>query len=283
MTEDEEDEKAAALREATRADTVATNAVNQLLRMYQDAQRREHDLLDADGKLAKLNDDRAVRMHKATVEELSLVVDNLAGQPVRALSQRMDGFSQALKDNERRDSEQDKLIADLRARLERFERQNESFGNEMREIRGTLTELSLSQDEAPSADMPLATRVVLVVEDSTHLTKTLARITEARGARVLTAASLPEAEILVAQERPDVAIVDIRLGGADGFAVAAWLINVHHFARSRILLMTGSTGDDVRLRAGAAGLRVLTKPFGASQLVSAIQDSLAQPSEAPPG
>jgi CheY-like chemotaxis protein len=276
MTEDEKDEEALAVRMALSPLAVASDAVSTLIKLYQESNRRTYDILDPHGAFALASEDRSQRIKRETVEELSKVVDNLAGKPVRDLSQRLDVLSKALKDNETRDSEQDKQITVLRNRIESFE-------GELREMRSAISELSLRHD-VPGAEQTLTGRVVLLVEDSAQLSKTLTRVAESRGARVQAAASLQEAEILVAQERPDVAVIDIRLSGADGFAVAAWLASVHHMAKPRMLLMTGATGEDVRLRAGQAGLRVLTKPFGANQLVAAIQDALAQPAEQdPPG
>jgi len=282
MTEDQKDAEALAIRQSLTPVDIGVGAVDQLIQLYQENNRRTRELLDPNSTFNRNSEERSQRIKRETVEELSRVVDDLAGRPVRELSERLDVLSKAVKVNEAHDTEQDRLLVDLRSRLERLESLPERFASELREINSALAELSLRHD-VPGVDRTLAGRVVLLVEDSQQLSRTLTRVAESRGARVQAAASLHEAEILVAQERPDVAVIDIRLSGDDGFAVAAWLSSVHHLPKARMLLMTGATGDDVKLRAGAMGLRVLTKPFGATQLVSAIQDALAQSAEAPPG
>jgi len=68
------------LSEATRADSV-----NQLLRMYSDQKQRDADLLDPEGKLAQINEERAERIKRETVRELAEIVDKVAGAPIRDL------------------------------------------------------------------------------------------------------------------------------------------------------------------------------------------------------
>lgn len=75
------------------SEPIAEASIDLLLRMYQAAQDRETDLLDADGKLARINDKRADRIKAETVSEtvleLSKVVDALAGKPVRELTRKV--------------------------------------------------------------------------------------------------------------------------------------------------------------------------------------------------
>lgn len=68
-------------------------SIDQLLRMYHDARKREHDLLDADGIIAKRADERADRTRRETVKELSSVVDRIAGEPVRDLARKLAGIA----------------------------------------------------------------------------------------------------------------------------------------------------------------------------------------------
>ncbi len=68
------------LSEATRADSV-----NQLLRMYSEQKQRDADLLDPTGRLAQINEERAERIKRETIRELSDVVDKVAGVPIRDL------------------------------------------------------------------------------------------------------------------------------------------------------------------------------------------------------
>lgn len=262
LTEDEKDEEALAIRRSLSPLDVGRVAVDQLITLYQDAKRRDHDYLDPDGRFARQSEERAQRVKRETIRELSQVVDDVAGRPLRELLERVAA-------GERKDAEQDRQISDLKARLDRL---TELFGNELREINTALTELSVRSDPEPPSGA-LIGYYVLFVEDSQALGRTLERMATMQGARVAIASTRSEAETLFGQRTPDVAVIDLRLGSDDGAALAAWMVR-SGLPQQRVICMTGQLADPI---AKATGLRVLAKPFGSSELVAAIREALGRP------
>jgi two-component system, response regulator PdtaR len=76
-------------------------------------------------------------------------------------------------------------------------------------------------DPEKSAKAPMAGMAVLVVEDDFIVAYDIQTLLEEQGARVLgPAASLAEAQMLLAKERPDAAVLDVNLGGEYVFPLA---------------------------------------------------------------
>jgi twitching motility two-component system response regulator PilH len=112
---------------------------------------------------------------------------------------------------------------------------------------------------------------ILVVEDSpTHLRLT-AEPLRAQGYRVLTAADGEEALARVAEERPDLVLLDVVLPGANGFQVCRQLKNDPGAWPVKVLMVTGKKMDSDRwwgLRQGADDY--LTKPFADEELLARV-------------
>lgn len=105
----------------------------------------------------------------------------------------------------------------------------------------------------------------LVVRDGLVLLLTASGAVEVLAA----AADGAQAVALVAQHRPDVALLDLRMPGMDGVAATAAIVAEH--PGTRVLVLTTFADDEAilpALRAGAAGY--LTKDASAEQLVAAI-------------
>jgi PAS domain S-box-containing protein len=115
---------------------------------------------------------------------------------------------------------------------------------------------------------------VLIVEDervvATHVERSLI---DAGYSVTGIAASAAEAASLVAEARPDVALVDIRLRGkADGFSIAERL---RHETDVPVVYMTAHTDDDTLRRAARTGAYgYVVKPFTIGELKSALQVAL---------
>jgi CheY-like chemotaxis protein len=109
---------------------------------------------------------------------------------------------------------------------------------------------------------------VLVVDDDTSILDTVSAILSGEGYDVVSAASGQEALDAVARKRPVVILLDMRMPGMDGWAVARAL-------RSQgisvpIVVMTAAESakrwaDEV----GAEGY--LAKPFGLDDLLTTVQ------------
>jgi CheY-like chemotaxis protein len=111
---------------------------------------------------------------------------------------------------------------------------------------------------------------VLIVEDEPLIADYMSHVLTASDVQVVGAAmSGPEAVRLAERAPPDIALVDIGLGGAmDGWAVAQRL---RERFGTRAVFITGRSLTEIGPRADAFGAAAcLHKPFRAAELVDAI-------------
>ena len=119
---------------------------------------------------------------------------------------------------------------------------------------------------------------ILLVDDDRLVIATLRLGLSQAGYRVSTAESAEEAEVLLASgERPDLAIVDIRMSGQDGLYLAKRLHEFDHIPFMMFSAYSEQSMVDHATRDGALGY--LVKPLDLPQLVPAIQAALARASE----
>ena len=110
---------------------------------------------------------------------------------------------------------------------------------------------------------------VLVVEDHWHVANALRLLLETEGMEVSgPAASLEEAEHLLAASAPDLAIVDINLKGE----MAYGLIDQLHDQGVRIVVVTGYA---VQPRLTGKVAAVLQKPFNGPELLTTLRRTLS--------
>ena len=116
---------------------------------------------------------------------------------------------------------------------------------------------------------------ILVVDDDPALLKLLAMRLRLEGFEVMQAAGGEEALVKVAQQRPDLVITDVRMGGMDGLALFDNLKEAHPALPVIILTAHGSISHAVdAVRRGVFGY--LTKPFEAETLLGEVVRALAQ-------
>jgi DNA-binding response OmpR family regulator len=111
---------------------------------------------------------------------------------------------------------------------------------------------------------------VLIVEDEPLIADYMSHVLTTSDVQVVGAATTgPEAERLAERAPPDIALVDIGLGGAmDGWAVAHRL---RERFGTRAVFITGRSLTEVAPRASAFGAAAcLHKPFRAADLVAAV-------------
>jgi DNA-binding response OmpR family regulator len=117
----------------------------------------------------------------------------------------------------------------------------------------------------------MADRTILVVEDSpTELTVTRNAL-QAQGFRILTAVDGEEALEKVAQERPDLVLLDVILPKKNGFQVCRQLKTSPETKGIKVVLVTSKTLDSDRfwgLRQGAD--EYLAKPFKEEDLLAVV-------------
>jgi DNA-binding NtrC family response regulator len=146
-----------------------------------------------------------------------------------------------------------------------------SFGLSMRKwlsgVSGLLFSMSPSSDhELISAESPDLTGIrVLLVEDSWHVGIALKSLLRALGADVAgPAATAADAERLIAQQIPDVGIVDYNLRGGE---LAHDLIDSMYKQRIRVIVLSGYSTVPVSPGKAAS---VLQKPVVEAQLLAAL-------------
>jgi len=117
---------------------------------------------------------------------------------------------------------------------------------------------------------------ILVVEDDAALRHELARSLGAEGYLISEAGTFREATEQMAL-KPALMILDITLPDATGWDVAAWLESLT--TPVPIVLISGGTPDAAHLRRFHP-VAFLPKPFGADDLLAAVEEHLTKPATA---
>jgi chemosensory pili system protein ChpA (sensor histidine kinase/response regulator) len=108
------------------------------------------------------------------------------------------------------------------------------------------------------------------------------RLLERNGMRVLTARDGLDALALLADNSPDVILLDIEMPRMDGYEVAAEVRRNPRTARIPIIMITSRVGEKHRSRAIELGVDdYLGKPYQEGQLLEAIEPLLARGRTAP--
>lgn len=116
---------------------------------------------------------------------------------------------------------------------------------------------------------------LLLVDDDRLVLSTLASGLRQEGYRVSTAESAEDAEaILASGERPDLAILDVRLSGQDGLYLADRLHELDHIPFIMFSAYSAPAMVERANRHGALGY--LVKPLDIPQMVPAIEAALAR-------
>lgn len=111
---------------------------------------------------------------------------------------------------------------------------------------------------------------VLLVEDDTALAELFAQILDDRGHAVRVATDVESAKALLAGERFDAVVADLRLPGASGLELLAWV--QRHDLRLRVILASAFTTQELSIHARRLGAaQVLSKPVEPADLVSAVE------------
>lgn len=120
-------------------------------------------------------------------------------------------------------------------------------------------------------------RKVLLVDDDRLVLATLASGLQQAGYAVHTAGSADEALRVLALEKPDIAVLDVRMPGQSGLELARHL---REGAEVPFLFLTAySDADVVREAADQGALGYVVKPVDIPQLAPAIEAALARAAE----
>jgi CheY-like chemotaxis protein len=133
-----------------------------------------------------------------------------------------------------------------------------------------MRQLTIAFDLWAHDSRPMKSLRVLVVEDDAFIAMLLAELLAGMGHDVCaTAATEADAVTAAMRYRPDLMIVDGRLGGGSGVSA------VEEILRAGPLAHVFVSGDAGRIQARRPGAVVLRKPFRQDELVRAIEKALA--------
>lgn len=119
---------------------------------------------------------------------------------------------------------------------------------------------------------------VLVVEDEASLRRVLERVLVREGYRVLGAASAETAYELLATERADAVLLDVRLPTMSGLALFIALVHRSPDLAGRIAIMTGDAdAESVRSWLRHNPCTVLRKPFDLREILDWVRGVLDVP------
>jgi CheY-like chemotaxis protein/DNA-binding CsgD family transcriptional regulator len=112
---------------------------------------------------------------------------------------------------------------------------------------------------------------ILVVDDEPALSALVARVLGADGHRVRTAGDGRAGLVAVAEQRPDVLVLDVMMPGLDGWGVLESLAADPTTAELPIVMLTALSSEQDVIRAHLTGaVRYVTKPFEVDELLRTI-------------
>lgn len=135
-----------------------------------------------------------------------------------------------------------------------------------------MTSSNTHDPDGPGSSDDLTGLEILLVEDSCVVGEAMKDLLELLGADVLgPAASTDEAERLICEHAPDVALVDFHLRGGE---LSYGLIARLHEKSVPVIIISGSSESPSGLPVEAA--IILEKPFSEAQLLASLRPLLAQ-------
>ncbi len=118
---------------------------------------------------------------------------------------------------------------------------------------------------------------VLIVDDEPAILELVRFTLEDTHIRILEAADGAAALALARAERPDVVLLDVRLGQLDGIEVCRRIRLDPELAATRIVMLTAADQESDRARGLAAGAdEYLSKPFSPLALLALVRTILPE-------
>lgn len=118
---------------------------------------------------------------------------------------------------------------------------------------------------------------ILVVDDSPTIRKVVELTLKREQMRVLSAADGLSALAIVADEKPDLVLLDIMLPRMDGYQICQIIRRNKDFKKLPIIMLSGKDGLFDRVRGKFAGsTEYVTKPFDPADLVRVVRKHLAR-------
>lgn len=111
---------------------------------------------------------------------------------------------------------------------------------------------------------------VLIVDDEWNLARNLARFFERRGYQARAVTSVKEANAIITERRPDLALIDLKLPDAHGTELCQMLYR--RYRDTPLIVMSARIDESDRVLLARAGVRhYLTKPFALDELSAALE------------
>jgi DNA-binding response OmpR family regulator len=107
---------------------------------------------------------------------------------------------------------------------------------------------------------------ILIVDDEIQLRRVLERVVTRWGYKVQLSASAEGAYELIAAERPDAILLDVRLPTMSGLSLYLAVVARWPEMTGRIAVMSGDADEDVMTWASRNGCALLRKPFDLAEV-----------------
>jgi two-component system, OmpR family, alkaline phosphatase synthesis response regulator PhoP len=116
---------------------------------------------------------------------------------------------------------------------------------------------------------------ILVVDDEPNIVLSLEFLLKQAGFRVRTVSNGEAALAAIAQEPPDLVLLDVMIPGRDGYAVCQEIRSNPVWRNMRIIMLTAKGGDIQREKGLSLGAdEYVTKPFSTRELVERVRRML---------
>ena len=119
---------------------------------------------------------------------------------------------------------------------------------------------------------------ILVIEDHGPLARLFQAVLGQNGHEVILAESGEAGVATVAQERPDLVIMDLVLPGMSGLEAAHKIQEAGSLSGTPLIITTALTEDHAkRVAASLDAASVLVKPFDINEMLTSVQNALPNP------
>ncbi len=116
---------------------------------------------------------------------------------------------------------------------------------------------------------------VMVIDDSKTIRRTAETLLAKAGCEVITAVDGFDALAKIADSRPAIIFVDIMMPRLDGYQTCALIKNNSEFKGTPVIMLSSKDGLFDKAKGRIVGSdEYLTKPFGKSELMNAIQSHI---------
>jgi CheY-like chemotaxis protein len=114
---------------------------------------------------------------------------------------------------------------------------------------------------------------ILIVDDEPDILKIVIFRLKTKGYQTISATSGENALQLLAGDRPDLIILDLRLPGINGDEVCRKIKSDERLKDIPVILLTASTGQDIeKLSKGIGAVDFIRKPFDSQNFINKVEN-----------